>query len=107
MVLVFTDQNFEEQVIKAKTAVLVDFFADWCNPCKMMAPTVTQLAEEYDGELTVGKLNVDESQKTAAKFNVMSIPTLIIFKAGQPVKQIVGLQDKISLQKQIDEALAS
>lgn len=105
--MTFTDQNFDSQVLKAKMPVLVEFFADWCNPCKMMAPVIAQLAEEYDGELIVGKLNVDESQKTAAKFSVMSIPTLIIFNTGLPVKQIVGLQDKISLQKQIDEVLAN
>ncbi len=78
-----------------------------CSPCKMMAPVLEQLAQEYDGEILMGKLNVDESSKMAEKYGVMSIPTLIIFKNGEPVKQMVGLQDKVTLQKQIDEVLAS
>lgn len=105
----FTDQNFEEQVIKASSAmpVLVDFHADWCGPCKLIDPILDELSNTYAGKLAVGSLDVDANQQTAAKYGVMSIPTLIYFKNGQPVKQSVGYQDKAALQKQFDEVLAS
>ncbi|MCL4390188.1 MAG: thioredoxin [Patescibacteria group bacterium] len=105
MELTLTDQNFEEQVLKATTPVLVDFYADWCGPCKMMAPIIDQIAGEYESKLVVGKLDVDANQQTAQKYGVMSIPTLIIFKAGQPAKQLVGYQGKEALVKEINNII--
>ncbi len=96
-----TDQNFEEQALKATLPVLVDFYADWCGPCKMIAPIVEELAKTYEGKLVVGRLDVDANQQTAAKYGVMSIPTLIVFKGGKIVKQIVGYQGKEALVKEV------
>jgi thioredoxin 1 len=95
----FTDQNFQQEVEQAKGLVLVDFFAQWCGPCQVMGPIIEELAEEYKDKegVKIGKLNIDENQATAQKFNVMSIPTLILFKDGKPVETLVGLQDKESL----------
>lgn len=107
MDLIITDQNFSDVVLKSATPVLVDFYADWCGPCKMMAPIVEEIAKEYEGKLIVGKLDVDANQQTAIKYNVMGIPTLLIFKGGQPIKQMVGYQDKGTIQTQINSALAS
>lgn len=101
MELILTDDNFEVELDKATLPVLVDFYADWCGPCKMVAPIVEEIAKEYEGKLIVGKVDVDASPKTAQKFNVMSIPTLILFKDGQPVKQMVGFQGKESLIKEL------
>lgn len=105
--LTFTDQNFEEEVIKSKTPVLVDFWAAWCGPCKIVSPVIEELAEEYSGKLKVGKLNVDENQESSMKFSVMSIPTIMLFKGGQPVKAVIGAQSKENFKKAIDEVLAS
>lgn len=102
---VITDQNFQEEVLKSNLPVLVDFWAEWCQPCKLVAPIVEELAGEYTGKLKVGKLNVDENPEAAGNFGVMSIPTLMIFKNGQPVKTVVGAQGKEVLKKAIDEAL--
>jgi len=102
-----TDGNFDESVIKSSLPVLVDFWAEWCGPCRMIAPTVEALAADYSGKITVGKLNVDENPGTATQFAVRSIPTLLIFKDGQVVEQIVGLTDKTRLQALIDKHLAS
>jgi thioredoxin 1 len=101
-----TDGNFEESVIKSSQPVLVDFWAEWCGPCRMIAPTVEALAADYSGKITVGKLNVDDNPGTATQFAVRSIPTLLIFKDGQVVEQIVGLTDKTRLQGLIDKHLA-
>ncbi|MCR5255978.1 MAG: thioredoxin [Acetatifactor sp.] len=87
---VFTAENFEAEVLKADLPVLVDFYADWCGPCKMMAPVVAQMAEKYDGKLKVGKLNVDDSGMIAQQYKVMSIPTFIIFKNGEAVNTSIG-----------------
>src|SRR3989344_1440602 len=105
--LTFTDQNFDAEVLKAETPVLVDFWAQWCGPCKIVDPIVQELAEEYSGKLKVGRLNVDENQQTSSSYNVMSIPTLLIFKNGQPVKSMIGAQAKESFKKGIDEALST
>ena len=86
----FTDANFEEEVLKSELPVLVDFYADWCGPCKMMGPIVEAMASAFDGKLKVGKMNVDDSQETAAKYGVMSIPTFIFFKNGEKIQQSVG-----------------
>ena len=83
----FTDANFETEVLKSDLPVLVDFWAEWCGPCKMIAPTIEQLAGEYEGKLKVGKIDVDVHQQMAMKYNVRGIPTLLIFKDGKPVEQ--------------------
>lgn len=105
--ITFTDQNFEAEVLKSPTPVLVDFWAAWCGPCKIVDPVIHELAGEYEGKLKVGKLNVDENQESASKFSVMSIPTIMLFKDGQPVKAIIGAQSKENFKKAIDEVLAS
>jgi len=91
---VFTDQNFEQEVLNSQKPVLVDFWAPWCGPCQMMGPIIEQLAEELEGKVVVGKLNVDENPQMAQKYGVMSIPTLLIFKDGRVVEQFVGVQPK-------------
>ncbi len=100
-----TDTDFDEKVLQSDLPVLVDFWADWCAPCKMIAPIVEELSEEYDGKLGFAKLDVDSSPSTAMTYGVRSIPTLLIFKAGQPVGQIVGAVPKGTLKKQIDSTL--
>ncbi len=104
-VLEFKDDEFDSQVINANTPTMVDFWADWCAPCKMIAPAVEELASEYAGRLRVGKLNVDENPKTATRFGIRGIPTLLIFKGGDVVEQIVGVRSKKDLQKLIDQNL--
>ena len=103
MEMQFTDQNFQAEVIKSDKPVLVDFWAAWCGPCQMMGPIIEELAKEVGDKYKVGKLNVDENRETAAKYSVMSIPTLIIFKGGQPVKQLVGVQAKENLKKELEK----
>lgn len=103
--LTFTDSNFDQEVLKSETPVLVDFWAQWCGPCKIVDPIVEELAKEYEGRLKVGRLNVDENQQTSSAYNVMSIPTLLIFKNGQPIKSMIGAQAKENYKKNIDEAL--
>ena len=88
------EKNFEAEVVKSQLPVLVDFWAEWCGPCKMIAPIIDQISVELQGKLKVAKVNVDESSELAGRFNVMSIPTLLIFKNGQPVEQIVGAMPK-------------
>ena len=95
--IVVNDANFEAEVMKSGIPVLVDFWAEWCGPCRMLLPIVEELAVELAGKVKVCKVNVDEAQDLAANFNVMSIPTLIIFKGGQPVDQLVGALPKIKL----------
>lgn len=104
---VFTDSNFDAEVLKSKIPVLVDFWAPWCGPCRMVSPIVEELAKEYSGKLLVGKLNVDENSQTASKYSVMSIPSLIIFKNGQPAKTMVGAKGKENYKKEIEQILAS
>ena len=93
-ILEITNQNFEEKVLGETKPVLIDFWAAWCGPCKMMSPIVDEIAEELGERAVVGKVNVDEEGELAAQFGIMSIPTLIIFKEGKPVKTFVGVQDK-------------
>lgn len=104
--LIITDQNFQAEVIKNDKPVLVDFWAPWCAPCKIIDPIVEALAKEYDGKMKFGKMNVDEHQ-TAADLGIMSIPTLLIFKNGQPVESIVGAQSREAIKQKMDSALSS
>lgn len=105
MATVFNDNNFEQEVMQATEPVLVDFYADWCGPCKAMAPIVSELAEEYAGKVKIGKLNVDESPESAAKFRVMSIPTFVILVNGEVKDTIVGTVKKNELAAKIEEVL--
>jgi len=104
-VLQATDANFDEEVVKSQMPVLVDFWAEWCMPCRMVGPIVEQLAEEYDGKLKVAKLNTDDARETAAKFGISAIPTLLLFNKGQVVKKLVGLKSKKDLKQEIDAIL--
>ena len=100
-----TDQNFNEEVIESSKPVLVDFWAEWCGPCKMIAPSLEELANDYKDSIDVAKLNVDENPTTASSFSIRSIPTLLIFKDGSPVSQIVGAVPKRAIKSKIDEVL--
>ena len=102
MALKFTDANFQSEVLESDVPVLVDFYADWCGPCKMMAPVIEELSNEYEGKVKIGKLNVDEQPKTAEKYRVMSIPTILIIKNGQTVETIVGAVPKSSLVEKLE-----
>ena len=102
----FNSQNFEEEVLKSNLPVLVDFSADWCGPCKMMAPVIDELAGEYEGEMKIGKINVDQSPDIAQKYNVMSIPMFAFFKDGEVIETAVGALNKAKLQAIIDRVLA-
>lgn len=101
-----TDATFEAEVLKADLPVLVDFWAAWCGPCKMIAPIVEELAKDYAGKLKVCKLNVDENNQTAAQFGIMSIPTLMLFKGGKPVERLIGYMPKAKLVEKISPHLA-
>jgi thioredoxin 1 len=102
----FTDGDFDATVLKAEKLVLVDFWAEWCGPCKRLGPTVDALAADYDGRMTIGKLNVDENPDTTIKFNVRGIPALLLFKGGEVVDQVVGLVPKDDIKKVIDKHLS-
>ena len=97
-----TDQNFEEVVVKSDKPVLVDFAAEWCGPCKRLAPIIEELSEEYDGKVVVCHVDVDSAQETARKFQVMSVPTVMLFKNGEPVAQQIGLVPKGTLAEMMD-----
>jgi thioredoxin 1 len=102
-VQIFTDGNFDDSVLKSGAPVLVDFWAEWCGPCKRLGPTVDALATEYAGKVTVGKLNVDENPNISFKFQIRGIPTILIFKGGQVVESVVGLAQKEDLKKVLDK----
>ncbi len=101
----FSEQNFDQEVTKASTPVLVDLWAAWCGPCRMIAPVVEELAGKYQGKLKVGKLNVDDHPQVAGQFRVMNIPTLLLFKGGKEVDRIVGVVPKEELTRRIDAVI--
>lgn len=103
--LTLTDTGWESEVLKSDLPVLVDFWAEWCGPCRMMSPTVDALADDYRGKVKIGKLNVDEQPASAMRYNVRGIPTLLLFKGGQVVEQRVGATGKADLQKMLDSHL--
>ena len=103
MAIHFTDENFNEEVLSSDIPVLVDFYADWCGPCKMLAPVIEQVAEKFEGKVKVGKLNVDNAPDTARNFGIMSIPTLLYFKNGEIVNKTIG----VVAQSEIEQVLNS
>jgi thioredoxin 1 len=105
-ILTFTEANFDAEVVKSATPVLVDFWAEWCGPCKMIAPILDELASEYDGKVKIGKVNIDDFQSLATQYGIRAIPTLLIFKDGQVVEQMVGLRSKRDFKEKLDQASA-
>ena len=105
MEMKFTTANFEEEVLKSEIPVLVDFYADWCVPCQMMAPVIEQLAGEYEGRVKIGKLNIEENPEVMAEYKIMSIPTMIIFRNGEVFSKEVGASSKKEVEKAIGRAL--
>ena len=103
--IVVDDNNFDQIVLQSKTPVLVDLWAAWCAPCRMVEPVVEELAREYEGKISFAKLDVDHNPKTASKYGIMSIPTLLIFKDGKPVSNIVGFRPKAELKRSLDAVL--
>ena len=101
----FTTENFEEEVLKSELPVLVDFYADWCGPCKMMAPIVENIAREYDGKLKVGKCNIDDNMQMAQRYRVASIPTFMVFKGGEAVETLIGGMQEDDLCDKLDALL--
>ena len=97
MVYTFTTENFEAEVLQNATPVFVDFYADWCGPCKMMSPVIDKLADEYEGKIKVGKINVDDNPEIAAKYGVMSIPNMKFFKGGEVVDEVIGAVPKAAM----------
>jgi thioredoxin 1 len=104
--LEFTDTTFDSDVIKSEVPVLVDFWAEWCGPCRQMTPTIESLATDYAGRAKIGKLNVDHNPQTASRFNIRGIPTLLLFKNGRVVEQMVGARGKADVQRAIDAHLS-
>lgn len=102
MVQHFSDSNFAQEVLASDVPVMVDFYADWCGPCRMVAPIVEELAGEYAGKVKIGKINVDENPNTAKQYNVMSIPTILFIKGGKVVDQVIGALPKASLQQKLN-----
>ena len=103
---VFSEENFENEVLNSETPVLVDFWAPWCGPCRIIAPVVEELSETYEGKLKVGKLNVDDNQKTSMKFGIRSIPTLLVFKDGEVAEQIIGAVPKTEIERVVIKVMA-
>jgi len=102
----FTDENFTTEVKKSASPVLVDFGAEWCGPCRALAPIVEELATEFDGKLKFGTVDIDHSRQVASEFGIMSVPTIILFKGGKPVDRVVGLRPKADLRKWIQKQIA-
>lgn len=105
MAMTFTDSNFGTEVLDASGVVLVDFWAPWCGPCRMVGPIIEEVAEEYEGKVKVGKVNVDENQQVASQFGIMSIPTMLVFKDGEVVDQMVGALPKQEITGKLDAAV--
>ncbi|HZT23861.1 MAG TPA: thioredoxin [Verrucomicrobiae bacterium] len=105
LIITLTRENFAQQVLQSPAPVLVDFWAEWCGPCKMIAPLLDELADEYDGKIKIGKVNVDEQPDLAAQYGIRAIPTLLLFKQGQIVEQTVGAKSKRDLKASLDRAL--
>ena len=103
--LTISDDNFEKEVLSSDVPVLIDFWATWCGPCKAIAPMIDELAAEYSGQLKVGKVNVDENPKTPGKYGVRGIPTLILFKGGQPITNMIGFRPKDEMKRSLDAAI--
>ena len=106
LIVTLTQENFAQQVLQSPAPVLVDFWAEWCGPCKMIAPVLDELAEEYDGKAKVGKVNVDEQQSLAAEYGIRAIPTLLVFHNGQVAEQIVGARSKRDFKASLDRVAA-
>ena len=106
-VLELTDANFEDEVVNADTPVLVDFWAEWCMPCRMLAPTIDEIADEYQGKLKVGKVDTDSNRDVSMKFNISAIPTILLFKDGQVKQKFVGLTKKADFKAAIDSVLSA
>ena len=106
-ILELTDENFETEVLKSDQPVLVDFWAEWCMPCKMLAPTIDALAEEFEGKAKVGKVNTDNSRETALRYKINAIPTIILFHEGEAAKQFVGLAKKEELASALSELVGA
>ena len=104
-VMTFTDATWDQDVLQSDVPVLVDFWAEWCQPCKMLGPTIDELAGDYEGKARVGKMNIDEPRQVAAQLGVMSIPTVMVFKGGQMVKNIVGVNGKQAYAEALDAAM--
>lgn len=102
----FTDANFEDEVLKSDVPVLVDFWAEWCMPCRMLAPVIDKLAEQYDGKVKVGKVDTDANRDTAVKYGIQSIPTVILIKDGETIKNFVGMQPETAYAEEIDKLIA-
>ncbi|MGA3284955.1 MAG: thioredoxin [Verrucomicrobiota bacterium] len=105
-IITLTQENFSQQVLQSPAPVLVDFWAEWCGPCKMIAPLLDELADEYDGKVKIGKVNIDEQQNLAAEYGVRAIPTLLVFHHGQVADQLVGARSKRDLKASLDRVAA-
>ena len=105
--LEFTDDNFSQEVLGASEPVLVDFWAEWCMPCKALAPTIDELAEDYAGRVRVGKCDTDANQSTAAQYGISAIPTVVLFKGGEVAEKFVGLRSKKDFQASLDQAISA
>ncbi|MBQ1547609.1 MAG: thioredoxin [Lachnospiraceae bacterium] len=103
--VIFTPENFEEEVLKSDIPVMVDFYADWCGPCKMMMPVVESLAEEYEGKVKIGKIDSDEAGELAQKYGIMSIPNFLFFKNGEKVDNLIGAVSEDALAEKLDSLL--
>jgi thioredoxin 1 len=106
MEIILTEENFQKEVLESDLPVLIDFWAPWCGPCLMIGPAIEEIAQEYSGRLKIGKLNVDENQNLAIRYGIRGIPTLLIFREGKVIEQIVGALPKEALKSKIDMALA-
>ena len=104
-IMMFTDDNFDKEVLQSSIPVMVDFWAEWCGPCRMLAPIVEEVAKEFNGKLKVGKLNVDDNPKSASRYNVMSIPTLVFFKQGKENARSIGVIPKSDVKRRVEVLL--